>query len=374
LSRHLHIVCLDNPFPPDYGGAIDMYQKIMALKAAGISIHLHYYAYGDRKETGDLDKLCTSIQAYPRKTNSRGLSWGSPYTVSSRSAMELANVLQEDNHPVLIEGVHCTGVLTHLPRTNRKVLVRLHNDEQSYYAGLAKFTNQVFKKLFFLRESRLLGKYQASLPGDCLYACISETDRTIFQNKYGLKNVEFLPAFVSWQEVVGKDGVGNFCLYHGNLAIPENEKAAHWLLEKVFRHIKVPLVIAGRTPSSSLDKMAHLCQHTCLVSNPSEKEMNDLVQKAHINIIPSMNGTGVKLKLLHSLFEGRHCIVNKAAVEGSGLEEACHIAANEHAFASIIMQLYHQPFAEEEIRLRKRLLGSRYDNQKNAAKIIAWLY
>ena len=102
--------------------------------------------------------------------------------------------------------------------------------------------------------------------------------------------------------------------------------------------------------------------------------MNDLLAKAHIHILPSFNNTGIKLKLLHALYNGRHCVVNPAAVEGSELEAACHIGTNAHALASIILQLYHKPFGEEEIILRKKLLGDMFDNASHAQKIIAWLY
>jgi hypothetical protein len=61
-------------------------------------------------------------------------------------------------------------------------------------------------------------------------------------------------------------------------------------------------------------------------------------------------------------------------VEGTGLEAACHIGANANAFASIVLQLYHQPFTAEEIRLRKKLLGDTYDNEKNASKLIPYLW
>jgi hypothetical protein len=163
-------------------------------------------------------------------------------------------------------------------------------------------------------------------------------------------------------------------LYHGNLSVSENEKAACWLLDKVFTKIRVPLVIAGKHPSRRLTKRAHLCQHTCLVANPSQKEMNDLVGKAHVHVLPSFNNTGIKLKLVHALYNGRHCVVNPAAVEGSGLEAACHIGTNANAIASIILQLYHTPFEEEEIRLRKEILGDIFDNESHAQKIIEWLY
>ena len=51
--------------------------------------------------------------------------------------------------------------------------------------------------------------------------------------------------------------------------------------------------------------------HTCLVANPSEMEMQDMIAKAQINILPSFNNTGIQIKLLNALFNGRHCLVNK---------------------------------------------------------------
>jgi hypothetical protein len=104
--------------------------------------------------------------------------------------------------------------------------------------------------------------------------------------------------------------------------------------------------------------------------------MNDLVRKAHINVLPCFNKniTGIRLKLLHALYQGRHCVVNDPMVAGTGLEPTCHIGTNANAFASIITQLYHQPFGEEEIKLRKRLLCSVYDNERNTKKLIDWLF
>jgi len=135
-------------------------------------------------------------------------------------------------------------------------------------------------------------------------------------------------------------------------------------------------VIAGKKPSKRLQKVAHLCQHTCLVADPSETEMNDLIRKAHINVLPCFNKsiTGIRLKLLHALYQGRHCVVNDPMVAGTGLEPTCHIGTNANAFASIITQLYHQPFGEEEIKLRKQLLHSTYDNDKNTKTLINWLF
>jgi hypothetical protein len=375
VNRHLHIVCLDAPYPPDYGGAVEMFGKIVALHRQGIKIHLHYFVYGTKRNSErEMSKYCDSIHTYKRKTGWESFSFKTPYIVASRMNDVLVENLEKDDHPVILEGIHCTGILHLLKKQTRKILVRLHNDEASYYKTLTNCEKNLFKKLYFLNESRLLKKYQASLPKNFIYACLSQKDACTFSNEYHLPKVEFLPAFICWQQIQCEEGIGNFCLYHGNLSVAENEKAAGWLLDKVFTKIKVPLVIAGKNPTRRLSKCAHLCQHTCLVANPSDKEMNDLIRKAHIHIIPSFNNTGIKLKLLHALYKGRHCVVNPAAVEGSSLEAACHVGNNANALAAIIMQLHHQPFTEEEIRLRKEILEDTFDNDINAQKIIAWLY
>lgn len=376
MKPHLHIVCLDTPWPPDYGGAIDMMNRIISLYKAGIAIHLHYFSYNERGTPNELNRYCESIHVYERKTGRKGLVKGLPYIVSSRINEELADRLNSDEYPILLEGLHCTGVLPKLQLERRKVVVRMHNDESRYYADLGRAEHSLFKKVFFRRESRLLRRYQQELPGACLYACITPADAAIMQQDYHLQHTAYLPAFPSWQEVNAEEGAGTLCLYHGNLSVPENEEAAMWLLRKVFTKIRKPFVIAGKNPSRKLQKMAHLCQHTCLVANPSDSELNDLIRKAHINLLPAFNrkNTGLHLKLLHVLYEGRHCIANEAMVRGTGLEGACHIATSADAFASVITQLYHQPFAGEEIMLRKQLLGNTYNNERNTAALIQYLW
>jgi hypothetical protein len=376
MNKHLHIVCLDTPWPADYGGAIDMMNRIMKLHELGIRIHLHYFSYNDRGTPNELNQFCESIHVYERETFKKSFSLKLPFIVASRINEELISNLSADNHPILLEGIHCTGILRDMDISERKVVVRMHNEESIYYKELARVEHSLAKKLYFFNESRLLKKYSAELPQDCTYACVSENDVQALKQVYHQDNVQFLPTFPTWQRVTGEEGQGTFCLYHGNLSVPENEKAALWLLCNVVTKARAPFIIAGKKPSKRLLKVAELCQHTCLVADPSETEMNDLIRKAHIHVLPCFNKevTGIRLKLLHALFEGRHCVVNEPMIEGTGLADACHIGSNANAFASIIMQLYHQPYTREEKVLRRQLLGSTYDNEKNTRDLIQWLW
>jgi len=376
LTRHLHIVCLDVPWPADYGGAIDMMNRIREMHKAGIKIHLHYFSYNERGKPKQLEEFCESVHVYERKTGRKGLSPTLPYIVASRINQLLLDRLNEDNHPILLEGIHCAGLLSGLDTVNRKIVVRIHNDEGVYYHELARAESNWLRKLYFRRESRLLTRFTAQLPKECIYACVSETDRKRFEQEYKLPHVKYIPTFPAWEEIIGLEGLGNLCLYHGNLSVPENEEAAIWLLRNVFNRIKLPFVIAGKKPSKKLVRLAHIYQHTCIVADPSDKELNDLIRKAHINVLPCFNKetTGIRLKLLHALFEGRHCVVNPEMVKGTGLEDACHIGTTGESIASIIMQLHNHPFAEEELRLRRELLLKQYDNEKNNRDFIQCLW
>ena len=372
VSRHLHIVCLDAPWPANHGHAIDMMSRIAALKKAGVCIHLHYFGPA-APPPDELSGFCHTVHEYEREKGVKKLSL--PCIVSSRLNKQLVARLQQDEHPILLEGIHCTGILPELDRRNRRIVVRMRNEESLYYKELARTEHGFLKKLYLYNESRLLRKYSHHLPDDCVYACVTEQDRAILQRDYHLSKVELLPSFPAWQQVQGEEGQGHFCLYHGNLAVPENEEAVAWLICQVFTKARVPFIVAGKKPSKKLQRIAGLCQNTCLVADPSEKEMNDLVRKAHIHTLPcfSKNLAGNRMKLLHALYEGRHCVANEAMVAGTGLEAACHIGSNANAFASIILQLHHHPFTREEVILRSELL-TRYDNEVNTRRLSEWLW
>lgn len=371
--KYLHIVCLDVPYPVDYGGVFDLFYKIKALHQAGVRIHLHCFEYG-RGEQPELNAYCETVRYYKRQEGHKGFSTRLPYIVASRINEDLYKNLLADNHPILLEGIHCSYPVLDERFASRKTIVRLHNAEFLYYKQLAKSSNNLFRKCYYWHESYLLKKFEKQIAEKATLLAVSEQDQKIYREEFGAKKIGYLPVFLPFETVASKPGIGCFCLYHGNLGVAENEKAATWLLEEVFNDIKVPLVIAGKNPSAKLEKLAHQQNHTCLVSNPSWNEMQDMIGKAQINLLPSFNNTGIKLKLLNVLFNGKHCIVNPATVDGTGLEAACHTGTTAAAFKSLLIQLYNQPFAEEEIQLRQHMLEASYRAEKNAASLITWLY
>lgn len=373
MDKHLHIVTHDVPWPVDFGGMFDLFYKIKSLHEIGVLVHLHCFT-NKRDEQSMLNKYCASVDYYPRDTSFKSFSFKIPFIVKSRSSQSLLENLKKDNHPILLEGIHCTYLLYNKLLVGRKVMVRLHNVEYLYYNQLAVLESNFFKKCYFAFESYLLKNYEKKIAQLADIITLSKKDAEEYKEILKGKNVLFLPVFVEWKDVNSPLDCGTFCLYQGNLEINENEKAATWLLENVFNTLEIPFVIAGKNPSITLQKKAHIKPYTCIVVNPSDYEMQDMINKAQINILPSLNETGIKLKILNALYNGRHCVVNLNAIEKSDLVKLCHISNDADEMRNKIKELFKQPFTEEEIQSRRELLNNKFNNIKNAHQLMEWIH
>ena len=368
MEKYLHIICLNVPYPVDYGGVFDLFYKLPALQRAGVKIHLHCFEYG-RGEQIKLDAFCESVQYYKRKKPFNSLSVSLPYIVKSRVNKILTENLLKDNYPILMEGVHCTYLLNDQRFKGRRNFVRLHNVEHIYYRHLFAHSTSLLKKLYFFAESVLLAAYEKKIATRATFLTVAKKDLEAYK-RLGSDKVHFLPLFLPPWKVVTPEGKGSFCLYHGDLSVAENETAVILLLKEIFNEMTVPFVIAGKNPTKKIVDRIGDKNWICLIENPDEAEMQDLIAKAHINILPSYNETGIKLKFLNALFNGRHCLANQSTVEGTGFEHLCTIANDAESMKSAISELFNQPFLKQDVELRKQILEKAFDNETNAGKLV----
>jgi glycosyltransferase involved in cell wall biosynthesis len=157
------------------------------------------------------------------------------------------------------------------------------------------------------------------------------------------------------------------------MTISENSKAAEWLIQNVFSSLTVPFIIAGKNIGQHIKRLAKKHSHIQTIVSPDNIQMDKLIRNAHINILPSLNKTGVKLKVLHALIEGRYCITNKAGVIGSGLEDLVQIAETPEAMIETIRNILDTPFTELHQQGRRTIISDLYNNKKNALLINSWL-
>ncbi len=367
MSKHLHIISFDIPYPANYGGVIDVFYKLKSLVQSGVKVHLHCYEYS-RIPHLVLKELCYKVYYYPRNTAKSKLFNRLPYIVASRSSDLLLQNLLKDDYPILMEGLHSTFHLSNDKLYNRKLIVRTHNIEHDYYQSLARVEGNVFKRYYFYNEATKLESYENILHQATHIFAISPNDKTYLHSRYG--KAHYIPAFHPFNELHIAEGKGSFALYHGNLSVGENNEAAIYLVKDVFSKVKIPFVIAGSKPSMQLREAIAGHSHISLQADIDADAIHHLIHTAQINVLPTFQPTGIKLKLLSALFNGRHAVVNDSMIQNTGLETLCHIANDADSVQKKINSLMKKSFLPADIEKRKKILLQHFSNNVNASTIV----
>ena len=372
MDQHLHIISFDIPYPPDYGGVIDVYYKIKSLHGAGVKVHLHCFEY-NRKPEKKLEEICFTVDYYPRKNNLKTHLSIRPYIVGSRTSADLENNLLKDQYPILFEGLHTCHLISDKRFAKRFKIYRESNIEHQYYFHLFKAGKGIKNKAFFYIESMRLKNFQQYLRYADLMLVVSEEDRKYLKKTFPSKRIEYMPSFHKEDGVFMKEGRGDFALYHGKLSVPENEQAATYLIKEVWDISMPQLIIAGHKPSPALGMLARGKKNIRIIPDPSEEKMFELIRDAHLHIMVSFQPTGLKLKLLNALYNGRFCLVNKNMVAGTQLAALCLIADSPDELREKAMSCFGEEFTEEMIQARLMYLENNYSNKKNCKELMNFL-
>ncbi len=374
-EKCLHIISFDIPYPPNYGGVIDVFYKLKHLHAKGIKIFFHCFEYPGRERSMEIEPFCERVYYYERLTGLKSALSLKPYIIKSRRSEKLIANLLKDNHPVLFEGLHSCFYLSDKRLTNRRKIYRESNIEHRYYFNLFKVERNIYKKLYFLIESLKLRLYQRVLRFADIMLTVSESDRDYLQAKFISISVIHIPSFHANEELKILQGRGDYALYHGNIEVPENAFSAAFLIKDVFSKVNVPLVIAGMNPPDYIHDLVEAYKDTVtLIPNPDDNKMFELIRHAQVNILVTFQATGLKLKLLNTLYNGRFNLVNSAMVEGTPLGDACIVADRAEALATEIDRLKELSFDTDSLKRRQEILMEHYSNTVNAERLISLVF
>ena len=369
-DNHIHIVSFDVPCPVNYGGVIDVFFKLKALVERGFKVHFHCFEYG-REHSERLEALCVETHYYKRDMSLGNLFSKKPFIVTSRISEDLIQNLLKDNYPILLEGLHTCGVLLDPRMEGRKIFVRAHNLEHDYYRYLADTEKSLRKRLFLRIEARKLRKFEPILAKATGIFAISNKDYEYFKQFYD--NVYLIPAYAGFDKVDVLEGQGDFVLYHGKLDVSENYNAAEFLIKKVFKGTDIKLKIAGMNPPSHLVRCAAAEPNVELIENPEDDYLQELIRNAHINILVTTQSTGLKLKLLNALFNGRYCVVNDKMVEGLDINDLCVVANIADEIKTVVADLMTKPFVEEQVAIRKSRMDAFYNSSRATDRLVELL-
>jgi hypothetical protein len=369
-TKPLHIISFDNPFPPDFGGAIDVFYKIKALHTIGYTIYLHCF-YEDRNVVSDELKAITEhVYLYKKNKNPFFLFSKYPFPVVCRFRRDLIDNLAKIDAPIFFEGLHTTMILQKVNLPN-KIYLRLHNIESNFYDGMSKNETNYFKKIAYHFASKKYIEYQKTIPNFDYVFTLSTYENTFVKKM--TDKVSYVPVFHGNEKIEPLSEFGKYAFYHGDLRLADNKNAAKFLI-KVFEKITdYKLIIASSNGKKLIENKAKNNANIEFIELHNDSQLDDLFKNAHINVMLSFQQSGTKLKVINSLFKSRFCLINNNMIDDAEILKFCELANSENEFITKIKMLKDKPFLEFEKREKafEKVLND-VNNAKKIEKIITY--
>lgn len=365
-NRSLHIISFDNPFPTYYGGVIDVFYKVKALHSIGVSIHLHCFVDEIPSEYNELKSYTSAVFFYKRKLKFLAHLQCKPFSVQSRFSKELINRLNEDDFPILFEGLQTTAILNTLKNKSRKLFLRLHNNEAKYYKGIAVSEQNYFKKWIYFIESLKYKQYQKTVffAFEKIFSLSEIENKEVNQIS---NNSLYVPVFHGNEKMKQLSEFGEFALYHGDLRISDNLRAVAFLIS-IFKELpEYKFIIASKSKGKNIEKQINNSSNISFFHANNHDDLEKLFQKAQLHVLYSFQQSGTKLKVINALFNGRHCLINSKMVDNSSIVELCSVADEREVFKEKIKHLMREPYQHYENRVV--ILNSHLNDVENAKNI-----
>ncbi len=364
----LHIICFAVPYPPDYGGAIDVWNRIRALQAEGVHLVLHCFVYGAFMPQPELREVAGEVHYYPRTIWPAFFKKGEPYIVTSRKHRRLLERLRADRAPILFEGMQTTAWLDDLG--DRKRLLRAHNIEHQYYQRLSQYSRGL-AAMMYTREAQCLENYEhtQAVKFDAVFG-ISPADTDWFA-RLGARTA-FVPPFHGPLTADMEEGTGQYMLYQGDLSIEINQRALLELVRMLDGAVSLPLMVAGKSGPAAFETKIQSFSNLQRIPDVSIDRMATLIRQAQMIFIHSLHAEGMKLKLFPALYTGRFILANELSRTHTLLDEGIHFYQPE-SFARDVALFSKKSFTASDVTARKALLAQWPDDGQKARQIIRYL-
>lgn len=376
----IHVVSFQWPVPPDYGGAADVFHKIRALEQAGAEVTLHSYTYRDRACPDISDSPASHNFVYKRDMNPLRLFSPEPFIVATRRDRTLLGRLATlpPLTPVIFEGLHTCSFLNHPALADKLRIVRAHNVEHEYYAGLARRASGL-KKIYLSSESRKLRRFFPMLGHAGMILAISPADAVYHRQALPDVPVIHIPCFYDDKALYAPcpaplpGDAEPYILYHGSLCVEENVAAVEYICNRIMPLLprSTRFVVAGRNPSARVRRALRNVRNFRLAESPSPEEMSRLISGAAVTLLFTPQDTGIKIKLLDTLANARGAVVaNSAMIPDLCLAPLVALADSPEAQAAHIRHLMQRHPGSGELARRRSVIEQNYGTLTSAHKIL----
>ena len=364
-NKPIHIISFDNPYPPVYGGIIEVFYKVKALHKLGYQIFLHCFVGNNAAPSLELEAVTEKIFFYKTSAKPWHVFSGIPYSVISRRSDQMLQNVLSVKAPILFEGLKTVFIANHPALKAYFKVLRLHNIEQDYFLGISRSENSLLHKALFYLESIKYKNFDHIIDHFDKVLTLSRYENDQISKHH--KNAQFIPIFHGNQRVCHLEGKGDYALYHGDLGTADNRAAVVFLVD-VFREIPgYNLIIASSSGGEFVAKQIRESKNIQFTRLNNFEHLQQLLHDAHICISWSFQKSGTKLKVVNALFNSRFSIINENIIDDPIIADLCVMVSDKKQLVAKINVLKQTDF--NDFNNRKSVLEVYLADDKNAAAI-----
>lgn len=381
------VLCHDNPYPPNHGGKIDMWNSLLALKKCGAEIQIVTWNYDDTTK----DEKIKSLEIFPNQIHikiSRKFifrlkkmvklilyPWFS--VVRMPDGLELNQItnkiIEYKPDVILLHGWHGALLAFHLiKKIGVPLFYRSQNVEYIYMhkqriqaigirANIVGIISQLHIKNF---------EYKIMMKATKNYA-ISIEDYELFRNYFFINSDLIFPFF----NVKSKHHINENPCYDlsflGNLYSSNNVFGILWLLNEVMpivysKNPDITLLISGSNPDKRIIKTALKFKNVTIIKNPEDSDY--VLSSGRVYINPTISSGGVQIKNVQMASHGRRMICLSQSLYGlpSEVQLLFRVARTAEEFANSILE----ETQKDLLNKNNFLLLNKYFGIESAIKII----
>jgi len=336
------------PFPPKDGGALATLNMTEGFLYHGHEVTM--LAMNTSKHFYDPDQIESKIKesitliAIPVNTDSslfaalRNLLFSSvPYNIERFRTKDyeqmLINLLTNNKYDIIqLEGLSLVSYIPAIRKFSDSILIlRAHNVEHQLWDSISSGMKPGIKKFYFKILSCRLKRFES----ECLNMIdalipITVKDETVFL-KMGCKKPLFVaPAGITPEEsgdTTNYNIIFPSLFFIGALDWIPNQDGLLWFIENVWpdivsKHPEMKFFIAGRNAPGSFCKKL---RKQGIIFEGEVKNADNFTKNKAIMVVPLFSGSGIRVKILKSMSQGKVVISTPLGAEGIKAEHRKHI-------------------------------------------------
>jgi len=392
MRKSVLLVAQDFPYPLNYAGPVDSFNKIRALHANGFNVYLVATTKGrvENESIGVMSEYCVQSHVIHRSYNVTNLFSLLPFQMKSRiNEIEIHRICMLMKSvkfdTIICDGYYVIEVVKKIAQclNIEDIYLRVNNNEISYFISLAKSSRNVLKKIYYVSDAiRFYLHEKFVLPKIKLKGMlhVSHDEKMHYESKFPEFNHFFLPAAVdvnNMRAYVKRDRKN--VLYVGSLFMPNNIEGLIWYIEHIHdalthRYADYILNVAGNVRGADckqLDDLFSTRTNISFVKSPPDLTL--LYDEAMIFINPMLNGAGVKLKTLNAICAGLPVVSTIVGNEGTGLVNGKHIMVATEAnsfFEHIVLLIENEDMRHALVMNGQKFLAHFYNQSAALERIL----